>query len=168
MKDAGADVIQIDEPQMAAHPIEARRHGIAAIDEALDGIEGTTVVHMCFGYGYVVAEKPSGYVFLPELDKCCAQAISIEAAELGFDPAILAELPSKQVLYGVFNLGDETVETPKIIAGRLRGALQYIWPDRLIAEPDCGIKYLPRAVAYGKLKAIVAGAQIVRNEVVAP
>jgi len=167
MKDAGADVIQIDEPHMAAHPIEARRHGIAAIDKALDGIEGTTVVHMCFGYAYVVAEKPSGYVFLPELDKCCAQAISIEAAEPGLDPAILAELPSKQVLYGVINLGDETVETPEIIADRLRGALAHISPDRLIAAPDCGMKYLPRDVAFGKLQAMVAGAQIVRDELAA-
>jgi 5-methyltetrahydropteroyltriglutamate--homocysteine methyltransferase len=165
MKAAGADVIQIDEPHMQAHPIESNRFGIAAIDRALDGIGGATIVHLCFGYAYVVSDKPSGYSFLPELDKCSATAISIEAAEPKLDPAILAELPSKQVLYGVIDLGDQTVETPEIIAGRLRGALRHISPERLIAAPDCGMKYLPRDVAFGKLQAMVEGAKIVRREV---
>ena len=165
MKAAGADVIQIDEPHMQAHPIESNRFGIAAIDRALDGIGGATIVHLCFGYAYVVSDKPSGYSFLPELDKCSATAISIEAAEPKLDPAILAELPSKQVLFGVIDLGDQTVETPEIIADRLRGALRYISPERLIAAPDCGMKYLPRDVAFAKLQAMVEGANIVRREV---
>ncbi|MDE0943638.1 MAG: 5-methyltetrahydropteroyltriglutamate--homocysteine methyltransferase [Alphaproteobacteria bacterium] len=165
MKAAGADVIQIDEPHMQAHPKESNRYGIAAIDRALSGVEGETVVHLCFGYAYVVADKPSGYSFLPELDKCSATTISIEAAQPGLDPAILEQLPSKKIMFGVINLGDETVETPELIADRLRGALRHISPDRLIAAPDCGMKYLPRDVAFGKLKAMVDGAAIVRDEI---
>ncbi len=164
LKAAGADVIQIDEPHMQAHPKEADRFGIAAIDRALDGIAGPTVVHLCFGYAYVVEEKPSGYSFLPELDRCQATALSIEAAQPGLDPAILERLPSKQVLFGVIDLGSHEVETPELVAERLRGALRHISPDRLIAAPDCGMKYLPRSVAFGKLEALVAGAEIVRRE----
>ncbi len=162
---AGADVIQIDEPHMQAHPKEAGRFGLAAIDRALDGIPGPTVVHLCFGYAYVVKDKPSGYSFLPELDKCAATAISIEAAEPGLDPAILETLASKQVLFGVLDLGNPEVETPELVARRLRGALCHIAPERLIAAPDCGMKYLPRAVAFGKLQALVAGADMVRREI---
>ena len=164
MKAAGADVIQIDEPHMQAHPKEAGRFGIAAIDRALDGIAGPTVVHLCFGYAYVIKDKPSGYSFLPELEKCRATAVSIEAAQPGLDPVILERLPSKQVLFGVIDLGDQMVETPEIVAQRLRGALRHVGADRLIAAPDCGMKYLPRAVAFGKLKALTAGAEIVRRE----
>ena len=166
LKAAGADVIQKDEPHMQAHPKEAGRFGIAAIDRALEGIDGPTVVHVCFGYAYVVAEKPSGYSFLPEFDKCCATAISIEAAQPGLDPEILERLPSKRILYGVIDLGTNEVETPELIADRLRGALRHISPDRLFAAPDCGMKYLPREVAFGKLKAMVDGAEIVRRELV--
>ena len=165
LKAAGADVIQIDEPHMQAHPIEAGRFGIAAIDRALDGISGPTVVHLCFGYAYVVKTKPSGYSFLPEFDACRATAISIEAAEPGLDPAILERLPNKQVMFGVIDLGNEQVETPEIVAERLRGALRHIAPERLIAAPDCGMKYLPRAIAFGKLQALAAGAEIVRQEI---
>ena len=165
MKAAGADVIQLDEPHMQAHPIESTRYGIAAIDRALAGIEGTTIVHLCFGYAYVVSDKPSGYSFLPELDKCSATAISIEAAEPRLDPAILETLPNKKVLFGVIDLGDQMVETPELIAARLRGALRHISPDRLIAAPDCGMKYLGREVAFGKLRAMVQGAEIVRREI---
>jgi len=164
LKAAGADVIQIDEPHMQAHPKEADRIGIAAIDRALDGIEGPTVVHMCFGYAYVVRDKPSGYSFLPELEACKATAISIEAAQPKLDPEILRKLPTKQVLYGVIDLGSHEVETPELVAERLRGALRHIEPERLIAAPDCGMKYLPREVAFGKLKAMVDGAAIVRRE----
>ena len=162
---AGADVIQIDEPHMQAHPKEAGRFGLAAIDRALDGIPGPTVVHLCFGYAYVVKDKPSGYSFLPELDKCAATAISIEAAAPGLDPASLETLDSKQVLFGVIDLGDPDVETPELVARRLRGALRHIAPERLIAAPDCGMIYLPRAVAFGKLQALVGGADIVRREI---
>ncbi len=164
LKAAGADVIQIDEPYMQANPAEAARYGIAAIDRALDGIAGPTVVHLCFGYAYVVRDKPSGYSFLPELDGCRATAISIEAAEPRLDPAILDRLPSKQVLFGVIDLGSHQIETPETVAERLRGALRHITPERLVVAPDCGMKYLPRAVAFGKLKAMVAGAEIVRRE----
>ena len=164
LKAAGADVIQIDEPHLQAHPIEAGRFGVVAIDRALDGIPGSTVVHLCFGYAYVVSDKPSGYSFLPELDKCCATAISIEAAQPGLDPEILRRLPSKQVLFGVIDLGDPDIETPELVAQRLRGALAHIGSDRLIAAPDCGMKYLLRQVAFGKLEALVAGAEIIRRE----
>lgn len=164
MKAAGADVIQIDEPHMAAHPAQAREYGIAAIDAALAGIDGPTVVHMCFGYAYVVKEKPSGYAFLPELNACRATAISIEAAEPKLDPAILKSLPDKHVLYGVLNLGTLGVEEPEQVADRLRAALPYIDAERLVAAPDCGMKYLPRAVAFGKMKALADGAAIVRRE----
>ncbi|MDD9925057.1 MAG: 5-methyltetrahydropteroyltriglutamate--homocysteine methyltransferase [Rhodospirillaceae bacterium] len=165
LKAAGADVIQIDEPYMQANPEEAERFGVSAIDQALDGIDGPTVVHLCFGYAYVVKDKPSGYSFLPPLDACRAEAISIEAAQPDLDPAILETLPSKKILFGVLSLGTEEVETPEIVADRLRGALKHIPPERLIAAPDCGMKYLPRAAAFGKLQAMVAGAAIVRNEV---
>ncbi len=166
LKDAGADVIQIDEPYMQANPIEAEKFGVAAIDRALDGIEGPTVVHLCFGYAYVVkGKKPEGYSFLPQLDACRADAISIEAAQPKLDPVILEKLPSKKVLFGVIDLGTEDVETPELVAERLRGALKHIPAERLIAAPDCGMKYLPRDVAFGKLQALVQGAAIIRNEI---
>jgi 5-methyltetrahydropteroyltriglutamate--homocysteine methyltransferase len=165
LKAAGADVVQIDEPYMQANPEEADRFGVAAIDRALDGIAGPTVVHLCFGYAYVVKDKPAGYSFLPQLDGCCANAVSIEAAQPRLDPTILDRLSSKQVLFGVIDLGTNEVETPEVIAERLRGALRHIAPERLIAAPDCGMKYLPRAVAFGKLKAMVDGAAIVRREI---
>ena len=164
LKAAGADLIQIDEPHMQAHPVEANRFGIAAIDKALDGIDGTTVVHICFGYAYVVSDKPSGYSFLSELNSCAASAISIEAAEPKLDPSILKTLPNKKVLFGVIDLANHKVETPEIIAQRLHAALRHIDPDRLIAAPDCGMKYLPRKIAFEKLRAMVDGASIVRNE----
>jgi 5-methyltetrahydropteroyltriglutamate--homocysteine methyltransferase len=165
MKAAGADVIQIDEPHMQANPIEAGKFGIAAIDRALQGVAEPTVVHLCFGYAYVVKDKPSGYSFLPELDNCCATAISIEAAQPDLDPVILESLPNKKILFGVIDLGNHDVETPELVAMRLRGALRHASPDRIIAAPDCGMKYLPRDVALGKLKAMVRGAGIVRREV---
>lgn len=165
LKKAGADIIQIDEPHMQANPKEARAFAIAAINRALEGISGPTVVHMCFGYAYVVSDKPSGYSFLEQLSECNADAISIEAAQPKLDPEIVKLLPNKKILFGVIDLGTETVETPQIVADRLRGALKHMSPDRLIAAPDCGMKYLPRAVAYGKLKSLAEGAAIVRNEV---
>lgn len=165
LKAAGADVIQIDEPYMQANPKEADQFGVAAIDRALDGIDGPTVVHLCFGYAYVVADKPEGYSFLPQLNSCAAEAISIEAAQPKLDPAILAKLPDKKVLFGVIDLGTHEIETPTEVADRLRGALKHISADRLIAAPDCGMKYLPRDVAFGKLKALSEGAEIVRNEI---
>jgi 5-methyltetrahydropteroyltriglutamate--homocysteine methyltransferase len=164
LKAAGADVIQIDEPYMQANPEEANKYGVDAINQVLDGIDGATVVHLCFGYAYVVKEKPVGYTFLPQLDACSADYISVEAAQPNLDPTILAELPSKKFLFGVLNLGTNEVETPEVVAERLRGALKYVTPDRLVAAPDCGMKYLPRDVAFGKLKAMADGAAIVRAE----
>jgi 5-methyltetrahydropteroyltriglutamate--homocysteine methyltransferase len=164
LQGAGADLVQIDEPYMQAHPEEADRYGVAAINRALDGITCATAVHLCFGYAYVVDDKPSGYSFLPQLNACRADAISIEAAQPALDPKVLKHLPDKQIIYGVIDLGDQMVETPSDVAARLRAALQHVPAERLIAAPDCGMKYLPRTVAYGKLKALVDGTAIVRNE----
>ena len=165
LKAAGADVIQLDEPHMQAHPEEARRFGVRAIDRALDGVDDLTIVHVCFGYAYVVKDKPSGYSFLSELDACSADAISIEAAQPKLDPAIVERLPSKRIVYGVLDLGDDTPETPEQVADRLRGALRHLEPERLIAAPDCGMKYLSRETAFGKLLALTEGAAIVRREI---
>jgi len=161
---AGADVVQIDEPWMQQHPDAARRYGLKALDRALDGITGTVAVHLCFGYAAVVHDKPSGYSFLPELESCKAQQISIEAAQPKLDLKVLERLPSKTVIVGVIDLSDMTVETPEIVAQRLRAALAHLPAERLIAAPDCGMKYLPRPVAFGKMKALADGAATVRRE----
>ncbi len=161
---AGADIVQLDEPWMQARPEQARRYAIAAVNRALEGAAGTTAVHMCFGYGYIVKDKPSGYSFLPELEACVADQISIEAAQPGLDLAILEALPSKTVLVGVIDLGDERPESAREVAARLRAALEILPPRRLIAAPDCGMKYLPRNSARAKLEALVEGAALVRAE----
>jgi 5-methyltetrahydropteroyltriglutamate--homocysteine methyltransferase len=161
---AGADVVQIDEPWMQAYPDQARAFGLDALNRALDGITGTTVVHLCFGYAHLVKNKPSGYSFLPELDNCAASQISIEAAQPNLDLAILRELPSKTIVLGVLNLGDGRIEAPEVVAGRIRRALELLPSDRLVVAPDCGMKYLRREVAFGKLKAMVDGAEMVRSE----
>ncbi len=164
LKEVGCDVVQIDEPYMQAQPEKARKYGVAGIDRALAGIAGPTVVHMCFGYAYVVRDKPSGYSFLPELDRCCAEQISIEAAQPRLDPSILKELPSKTIMYGVLDLGDSAIETPEAVTARVRQALEHISADRLVLAPDCGMKYIPRDTAFGKLKAMTAAAQALRAE----
>ncbi|HZF28776.1 MAG TPA: 5-methyltetrahydropteroyltriglutamate--homocysteine methyltransferase [Gammaproteobacteria bacterium] len=162
---AGADVVQLDEPWLQARAENARRYGIKAIDRALAGVTGTTALHLCFGYAALVKSKPaSGYSFLEELEQCAAQQISIEAAQPRLDLSILKALPSKTVLVGVLDLDDRNVETPQQVAARIRAALEVLPPERLIATPDCGMKYLPRAVAFGKLAALAAGAAIVRAE----
>ena len=161
---AGADVVQIDEPWMQQHPDKARRYGVKALDRALDGVRGTIAVHLCFGYAAVVRDKPSGYSFLPELEQCKAQQISIEAAQPRLDLKVLAQLPSKTIVLGVIDLADMTVETPQLVADRIRGALRYIKADRLVVAPDCGMKYLPRAVAFAKMKAMADGAALMRRE----
>ncbi len=165
LKVAGADIVQLDEPYLQSNAAEAAQNGIAAINRALDGIAGPTALHLCFGYAYVVKEKPSGYSFLAELEGSTADQISIEAAQPGLDPATLAALPGKTVIFGVLDLDSHEVETAEIVAARLRGALEHIAPERLIAAPDCGMKYLPRDVAFAKLKAMAAGAEIVRREI---
>jgi 5-methyltetrahydropteroyltriglutamate--homocysteine methyltransferase len=165
LKQAGADIIQLDEPFVESFVAEAQELAVAGIDRALEGIAGTTVVHLCFGYGhYVKVAKPDTYNFLAPLNACCATQISIEAAQPRFNPATLDVLPDKQVMYGVIDLKDHTVETPGIVAERIRGALKHIGPERLVVAPDCGMKYLPRDVAYAKLRAMVAGRDIVRAE----
>jgi 5-methyltetrahydropteroyltriglutamate--homocysteine methyltransferase len=161
---AGADVVQLDEPWMQQHPDKAREYGLKALNRALDGVTGTVAVHLCFGYAAVVHEKPPGYSFLPELAGSNAAQISIEAAQPKLDLKILRELPSKTIILGVIDLGDKTVETPEIVAGRIRKALPYIAPERLVIAPDCGMKYLPHDVAFGKMRAMVEGAKIVRAE----
>ena len=161
---AGTDVLQLDEPYLQAHPERAARFGVRVINRALEGIGCTTAVHLCFGYAYVVKDKPSGYSFLPELEASAADQISIEAAQPRLDPAVLRSLPRKAVMLGVIDLGDHVVETPEIVAARIRDALPHIDPERLVIAPDCGMKYLPRAVAFGKLKAMAEGAALVRRE----
>lgn len=162
LKAAGVDFVQLDEPYLQAHPEKARSYGVEAIDRALAGIAGPTIVHMCFGYAYVVKDKPSGYSFLPELDRCRAAQISIEAAQPRLDLAILAALPSKTMMVGVLDLGDTAIETPAMVASRIEQALAHIPPERLVVAPDCGMKYLPRDVAFGKLAAMVEGTRQVR------
>ena len=161
---AGADVVQIDEPWMQQHPDKARQYGLKALDRALDGVNGIVAVHLCFGYAAVVHDKPSGYSFLPELEGSKAQQISIEAAQPKLDLKVLRELPSKTIILGVIDLADKAVETPQVVADRLRRALAYIRADRVVVAPDCGMKYLPRAVAFGKMNAMAEGAAIVRRE----
>ena len=161
---AGADVVQIDEPYLQARPDQARAYGVEAINQALDGVAGTTALHMCFGYAAIVHDRPGQYAFLPELNACAARQISIEAAQPNLDLAVLRALPDKTVILGVLNLGDDQVETPQVVADRIRAALRWIAPERLSIAPDCGMKYLPRQVAFSKLQAMVEGARIVREE----
>jgi 5-methyltetrahydropteroyltriglutamate--homocysteine methyltransferase len=161
---AGADVVQIDEPWMQQHPEKARQYGVKALNRALDGVTGTVAVHLCFGYAAVVHEKPPEYSFLPELSASAAQQISIEAAQPRLDCAVLKELPGKTIILGVIDLADMTVESAGTVADRIRRALPYVSADRIVVAPDCGMKYLPRAVAYGKMKAMVEGAALVRRE----
>jgi 5-methyltetrahydropteroyltriglutamate--homocysteine methyltransferase len=162
---AGADVVQVDEPWMAQYPDKARAFGLRALNRAFDGVSGTVAVHLCFGYAAVVHDKPTGYSFLAELENSKAQQVSIEAAQPRLDLAVLRNLPGKTIILGVIDLADMTVETPEIVAARIRAALAHVPPERLVIAPDCGMKYLPRAVAYGKMKAMVDGARILRQEV---
>jgi len=160
---AGADVIQLDEPWLRNNPEGARRYGVQAIDRALAGVDAVTVVHLCFGYAHLVSDKPRSYFFLPELAQSRALQISIEAAQPRLDLGVLADLAGKIVQLGVLDLS-APVETAEIVAERLRAALKWLAPERLIAAPDCGMKYLTREVAYGKLRALSAGAALVRAE----
>ena len=162
---AGADVIQLDEPWLRADPALARRCAVRLIDRAFDGVAVTRALHLCFGYGFVVqGDKPRAYPFLEELADSTADEISIEAAQPDLDLGVLPALSAKTVALGVLDLSTSAVETPDAVAGRLRAALRHLPPERLIAAPDCGMKYLPRTVAFGKLKAMSEGAAIVRQE----
>jgi 5-methyltetrahydropteroyltriglutamate--homocysteine methyltransferase len=164
---AGADVIQLDEPWLRNDPEAAKRYAVRAINRALQGITVPTVVHLCFGYAAVVpgASKPTGYSFLPGLSGTIAQQISIEAAQPKLDLGVLKDLAGKKIMLGVLDLGDNTVETPELVAQRIRAGLKYVRPADLIPAPDCGMKYLSREVAFGKLKALADGAAIVRQEI---
>ena len=162
---AGADVVQIDEPYMQAHPDEARAFGLAAFERALDGVQGTTAVHICFGYGSMVKGKPARYAFLPELSATAVQQVSVETAQPALDCSVLKELPNKTILLGVLDLSTSEVETPQLVADRINRALPYVDPQRLIIAPDCGLKYLSRDVAFGKLAAMVEGARLVRAQI---
>jgi 5-methyltetrahydropteroyltriglutamate--homocysteine methyltransferase len=161
---AGADIVQLDEPYLQARPEPARQYGVKAINRALDGVPGTTAVHLCFGYAAIIHDRPSGYSFLPELAGCDCDMISIETAQSGLDCAVLAELAGKTIILGVLDLNDVTVETPETVVARVRRALPYVPPERLVLAPDCGMKYLPRDVAFGKLTAMAAAAVRLRAE----
>ncbi len=162
---AGADVVQLDEPYLEAQPDKARAYALPAINRALAGVAGTTALHLCFGYAYVTPAKPSHeYHFLAELEGCAADQISVETAQPKLDLSTLAALPHKTIILGVIDMGDPAIETAETVAGRIRAALAHVPPERMVIAPDCGMKYLPRATAFGKLKAMVAGADIVRKE----
>ena len=164
--EAGVDVVQLDEPYLQARADQARDYALAAIDRALEGVTGTTVLHICFGYALVHGNsvKPKAYDFLAELNRSRIDVISVEAAQPNLDPSILAELPDKIIMYGVLDLSDPEIETPERVADRIRQALKYVSSDRLWIAPDCGMKYHSREVAFGKLKAMADGAAIVRRE----
>jgi 5-methyltetrahydropteroyltriglutamate--homocysteine methyltransferase len=162
---AGADVVQIDEPYMQARPDKARRFGLKALDVALDGVTGTAAVHICFGYAAIIHVRPEGYSFLPEFGNSPVQQVSIETAQSKLDCAVLEKLPGKTILLGVLDLSTDSVETSETVAARIRRALPHVPAERIIVAPDCGLKYLPRDVAFGKMQAMVAGAAIVRAEI---
>jgi 5-methyltetrahydropteroyltriglutamate--homocysteine methyltransferase len=161
---AGADVVQIDEPYMQARPEKARRYGLAALNRALDRISGETAVHLCFGYAAIIHERPPAYGFLTELADSRVQQISIETAQSSLDCSVIAALHGKQIILGVLDLSTNDVETPDVVASRIRRALPYVSADRVIVAPDCGLKYLPHEAAFGKMKAMVEGARLVRSE----
>ena len=161
---AGADIVQIDEPYMQARPEKARKYGLKAFNAALDGVKGTTAVHICFGYAAVIHVRPEGYSFLPEFANSAVQQVSIETAQSGLDCLVLAKLPGKTVILGTLDLSDMKIESPETVAARIRRALPYVSPERIVVAPDCGLKYLPREVAFGKMCAMVEGAKIVRKE----
>lgn len=161
---AGVDVVQIDEPYLEARPDAARDYGIEAINMALAGAAGTTALHICFGYAAIIHERPAGYSFLPELKACACNQISIEAAQSNLDLQVLTELEGKQIILGVLDLANQEVETAETVARRIIRATKYVDPERIIIAPDCGLKYLPRKVADGKMRAMVAGAALARTE----
>jgi 5-methyltetrahydropteroyltriglutamate--homocysteine methyltransferase len=163
---AGADVLQIDEPYLQARPEPARAYAVEAINRALDGIEGETVLHTCFGYAHIVHDRPTGYPYLRELADCAATHLSLEAAQPDLDPEVLRDVAHKTIVLGVLDLGSSDVETADLVADRIRRALAVVSPERLVVAPDCGMKYLPRERAFRKLEAMVAGARLVREELV--
>jgi 5-methyltetrahydropteroyltriglutamate--homocysteine methyltransferase len=164
LKAAGADPVQIDEPYLQARPEPAREYAVEAINRALDGIEGETVVHTCFGYAHIVKSRLTGYPFLRELNDCLATHLSLEAAQPDLDADVLRDVPDKTIILGVLDLGSSEVETPPLVADRIRKALRVVGPERLVVAPDCGMKYLPRERAFRKLQSMVAGARLVGED----
>jgi 5-methyltetrahydropteroyltriglutamate--homocysteine methyltransferase len=164
LKAAGADVVQIDEPYLQARPEPAREYAVEAINRALEGIDGDTVLHTCFGYAHIVKDRLTGYPFLRELGDCTASHISLEAAQPNLDAELLRDLPDKTIVLGVLDLGSTEAETPELVADRIRTALEVVPPERLVIAPDCGMKYLPRDLAFRKLQSMVAGARLVGED----
>lgn len=162
---AGADVVQIDEPYMQAYPDKARKYALNALNRALEGITGTTAVHICFGYAALVPGRPPAYAFLTELSACPVRQISIETAQSKLDCSVLSQLPGKNIILGVIDLSTHDVETPEVVAERIERALPFIEPERIVVAPDCGMKYLPRDVAFGKMRSMVEGARLVRQKI---
>ena len=161
---AGADIVQIDEPYLQARPEKARRYGLAALTRALDGISGTTAVHLCFGYAAIIHDRPPAYSFLAELANCPVQQISVETAQSRLDCSVLTKLQGKQVILGVLDLSTNEIETTETVASRIRRAVPYVSPEKIVVAPDCGMKYLPRGIAFAKMKAMVEGARLMRSE----
>jgi 5-methyltetrahydropteroyltriglutamate--homocysteine methyltransferase len=161
---AGANIVQVDEPYMQAQPEKARQYGLKALNRALEGITAHTAVHICFGYAAIVHQRPSGYSFLPELAGCSCRQVSVETAQSNLDCAVLAKLDGKQIMVGCLDLNDLRVETPDVIVARIKAALRHVPAENVILAPDCGMKYLPRDVAFGKLQAMVAAARRLRAE----
>lgn len=161
---AGADIVQLDEPWLQAKPDIAEDYGVEAINRALEGAAGTTAVHICFGYAAMTKQRPDGYSFLPQMKACTCDQISIETAQANLDTSVLEELRGKTIMVGVLDLSDMNVETPETVAHRIRRALPHVDADKIVVAPDCGLKYLPRDVAFGKMKAMADGAAIVRKE----
>jgi 5-methyltetrahydropteroyltriglutamate--homocysteine methyltransferase len=160
----GADIVQVDEPYMQARPDRARQYGLKALNRALENINGVTAVHICFGYAAIIHARPEGYSFLPEFAACSCKQVSIETAQSNLDTAVLAKLPNKKIMVGCIDLSDMTIETPHKVVERLKKALKHVKPENVIVAPDCGMKYLPGEVAFGKLKAMVEGARLLRKE----
>jgi len=161
---AGADIVQIDEPYMQARPQKAREYGLAVVNRALEGITGKTALHICFGYAAIIHERPSGYSFLPELAGCSCKQVSLETAQSKLDCSVLAGLAGKQIMVGCIDLSDMTVETPDVVVARIERALEFVKPEDVILAPDCGMKYLPRDVAFGKLSSMVTAARRLREK----
>ena len=161
---AGADIVQLDEPSLQAWPDQAAKYGVAVVNRALEGVTGTTAVHLCFGYAALIHDRPSGYSFLPELAECVCDQVSIETAQSGLDTSVLASLSDKTIILGVLDLSTADVETPFAVVDRIRRALPYVPADKIVLAPDCGMKYLPRDAAFGKLSAMTMGAAQLRAE----
>jgi 5-methyltetrahydropteroyltriglutamate--homocysteine methyltransferase len=161
---AGADIVQIDEPYMQARPEKARQYGLKALNRALEGVQGETAVHICFGYAAIIHARPEGYSFLPEFAGCSCKQVSIETAQSKLDCSVLTSLKDKRIMVGVIDLSDMKVETPQTVVERAQRALKHLKPENMILAPDCGMKYLPREVAEGKMKALVEGAKLLRSQ----